>query len=75
MDPGTYLSYISKRESLLIIGCLLLILGGYLIYLGNYLSYILMVIGVIIIGYTFGKEKAKHNDLNINEVSFQSREF
>lgn len=64
MDPSVYISYLSKRETLLIIGFLLLMLGGYAVYSGFYLAYILMVISAIIVGHTFGRGKTNHEELS-----------
>lgn len=61
-----YFSYLKKLELLFILGFLLLVSGGCAVYLGYYPAYIFTVIGVIIIGYTFGKEKAIRNYLNNN---------
>lgn len=65
MEVNLHIPNLPKRESLLILGFLLLVLGGYAIYIGYNLAYILMIIGVIIMGYTFGQEKSYHENLNV----------
>lgn len=66
MEVNIHIPNLPKRELLLISGFLLLVLGGYAIYAGFYPAYILMIIGVILIGYTFGKEKSYHEDFNVD---------
>ena len=62
MEINIHIPKLPKRELFLISGFLLLMLGGYAIYVGFYLAYILMIIGIIIIGYTFGQKNSYHED-------------